>query len=250
MQKKYYIFILLLLGGIVSSFRAHAFFPIPIPLIGTDVANNGMDLKENITAIGEQLEQVQATYEKTKEELKSGKFGLDAIKNYANTMKSFDLKRIVPDLKVPKQFAPLLNKVDKYAETANKLYVSALSKEGQHMAQVKEHNRKRTELLQMNVSTMYARALATRVHLSSERKDLPDTNLEGKNTRELLQTNRALSEKIAKRWNEILFMEAQIAEYKATQILTRYSLSPEEAEERGVTEKENTGAGAEGGEGK
>ena len=246
MQKKYYIFILLLLGGMFSGYQAHAFFPIPIPLIGTDVANNGMDLKENITAIGEQLEQVQATYEKTKEELKSGKFGLDAIKNYANTMKTFDLKRVVPELKVPKQFAPLINDVNKYAESANKLYVNALSKKGQHMAQVTEHNRKRTELLQMNVSTMYAHALAARVHLASERENLPDTTLEGKNTRELLQTNRALSEKIAKRWNDILFMEAQIAEYKATQILTKYSLNPEEAEDRGMTEDKNTGEEGEG----
>lgn len=245
MQKKYYIFILLLLGGMFSGLRAHAFFPIPVPLIGTDVANNGMDLKENLTAIGEQLEQVQATYEKTKEELKSGQFGLDAIKTYANTMKSFDLKRIVPELKVPKEFAPLLNKVDKYAESANKMYVNAFSKVGQHTSQIKEHNRKRIELLQMNVTTMYARGLSTRVHLASEREDLPDTNLEGKNTRELLQTNRALSEKIAKRWNDIMFMEAQIAEYRATQILTKFSLNSEEAEDRGISENASSGEGGE-----
>lgn len=249
MSKKAYIFILLLLGGMVSAFRAHAFFPIPIPLIGTDVANNGMDLKENITAIGEQLEQAKATYEKTKEELKSGSFGFDAIKSYAQTMKSFDLKRIVPDLKVPKQLAPYLNKADKAAEAVNKLYVNTFSEKGKHMSQIKEHNRKRTELLQMNVSTMYAHALAARVHLASER-DLPDVSLEGKNTRELIQTNRALSEKLAKRWNDILFMEAQISEYKASQILTKYSLSEEEAAERGLTDDKAAEDSKKEGEGK
>lgn len=249
MSKKAYIFILLLLGGMVSAFRAHAFFPIPIPLIGTDVANNGMDLKENITAIGEQLEQAKATYEKTKEELKSGSFGFDAIKSYAQTMKSFDLKRIVPDLKVPKQLAPYLNKADEAAGAINKLYVNTFSEKGQHMSQIKEHNRKRTELLQMNVSTMYAHALAARVHLASER-DLPDVSLEGKNTRELIQTNRALSEKLAKRWNDILFMEAQISEYKASQILTKYSLSEEEAAERGLTDDKAAEDSKKEGEGK
>lgn len=235
MSKKAYIFILLLLGGVVFSSRAHAFFPIPIPLIGADAANNGMDLKENMTALGEALEQAKATYEKTKEELKSGQFGFDAIKSYAQTMKSFDLKRVVPELKVPKQLAPLLNKADEAAATANKYYVNAFSKIGKHTAQVKEHERKRTELLQLNISTMYAHAMAVRVHLASER-DLPEVSLEGKNTRELIQTNRALSEKIAKRWNDILFMEAQISEYKASQILTKYSLSEEEAADRGIAD--------------
>ena len=112
------IFILLLLGGILCSAKAFAFFPIPVPLIGTDVANNTMDLGENLNAIGEQVEQVQTTIEKTREEIKSGSFGFDAIKGYTESLKAMDIKKMVPELKLPKQLAPLINKADAAAAAA------------------------------------------------------------------------------------------------------------------------------------
>lgn len=235
MPKHIKIFILLLLGGIFYSIKAFAFFPIPIPLIGTDVANNTMDLGENLNAIGEQAEQIQATINKTVEEVKSGKFGFDAIKGYAESIKAMDIKRMVPEIKLPKELAPLINKADKAAAVANKLYTNAYSEKGNHTEQAKNHARKRTELLQLSVGAMYAHALATRVHLAKER-ELPDASLENKNTRELIQANRALSEKITKRWNDILFMEAQIAEYRATQVLTGFNLTAKQAADRGITE--------------
>lgn len=103
------------------------------------------------------------------------------------------------------------------------------------MEQAKINARKRTELLQMNAAAMYAHALAARVHLAKER-ELPDVSLENKNTRELIQANRALSEKMVKRWNDILFMESQIAEYRSTQVLTGFVLTAQQAAERGITE--------------
>ncbi len=239
------IFILLLLGGILCSAKAFAFFPIPVPLIGTDVANNTMDLGENLNAIGEQVEQVQTTIEKTREEIKSGSFGFDAIKGYTESLKAMDIKKMVPELKLPKQLAPLINKADAAAAAANALYANTYSEKGNHMEQAKINNRKRTELLQMNVAAMYAHALAARVHLAKER-ELPEVSLENKNTRELIQANRALSEKMAKRWNDILFMESQITEYRSTQILTGFVLTAQQAAERGITEDKNDTTEGEG----
>ena len=83
----------------------------------------------------------------------------------------------------------------------------------------------------MNVSAMYAHALATRVNLAQER-ELPETTLESENTREIIQGNRAMAEKIVKRLNDIVFMESQINEYKATQIMTKITLDSQMAAER------------------
>lgn len=244
MSKHLKIFILLLAGGMLSVSQAVAFFPIPIPLIGADVANNTMDLGENLNAIGEQAEQIQTTINKTIEEAKSGSFGFDAIKSYSEQLKTMDISRMVPKIALPSQLAPIINKADEAAAKVNELYTVTYTEGGKHSEEAKINNIKTTELLQMNVSSMYAHALATRVHLAKERK-LPDATLENKDTRELIQANRALSEKIAKRWNDILLMETQIAEYKATLIQTAIVLSPEDAKERGINKESNSSTAGE-----
>lgn len=222
------------LFGVLSISPAHAFFPIPVPLIGNDIANNVADLGENLNAIGEQVEQVEATLQKTREEIKSGNFGFDAIKNYTETLKKIDLNRLVPSTIAPKEVAENINDGDKAAQAVEKVYLNTYSDAGNHMEQARQNRQKQIELLQMNVSSMYAHALATRVNMAKER-DLPETTLDSKNTREILQGNRAMAEKIVKRLNDILFMEAQITEYKATQILTKITLDSETAAERNLT---------------
>lgn len=228
------IIILSLIIGSLSAFPARAFFPIPVPLIGNDIANNAADLGENLNAIGEQAEQIEATIQKTIEEVKSGSFGFDAIKSYAETIKKIDLPRLIPEIKSPKGVAENVNDADKASAAIGDLYLNTYSEEGNHMEQAKENRQKQTELLQMNVSAMYAHALATRVNLAKER-EMPETTLDSENTREIIQGNRAMAEKIVKRWNDILFMESQIAEYKATQILTSITLDSEKTAARNNT---------------
>ena len=217
--------------GSLSAFPVQAFFPIPIPLIGTDVANNAADLVENLNAAGEEVEQEIATLQKTIEQAKSGDFGSEAIKSFTETLKKIEVPRLVPATKAPAGVAENINDVDKASEAIGNLYVNTFSEEGNHMEQAKKNRQKQTELLQMNVSAMYAHALATRVNLAKER-DLPETTLDSKNTREILEGNRAMAEKIVKRWNDILFMESQIAEYESTQILTSITLNSEETAEK------------------
>lgn len=233
MLKTIKIFLYSMVTEILIISAAQAFFPIPIPLIGSDLANNVADWGENLNAAGEEIEQTQATIQKTIEQVKSGSFGLDAIKGYANTINSISLDRIVPDIQLPGAFSKDVNNQDKMSEAVTDVYTNTLSPDGNHMAQAQENKRRRTELLQMNVSAMYAHALANRVNLAQER-EMPATTLESKNTREILQSNRALSEKIAKRWNEILFMESQQAEYNATKILTGIHLDSERASELNI----------------
>ena len=223
--------------GTISSFEAEAFFPIPAPIIGTDVANNSADLVENLNALGEQAEQLQATYEKTVEEIKSGNFGFDAIKKYKENLEKINLSRLVPQTQAAKGVGENINDPDKAAEAVENVYLNTFSEEGNHMEQAKKNRQKQIELLQMNVSSMYAHALATRVNLAKER-EMPETTLDSENTREILQSNRAMSEQILKRFNDILFMEAQIAEYKATQILGVITLDSETAAERQANKPE------------
>lgn len=225
------IIILSLIIGSLSAFPVRAFFPIPVPLIGSDIANNAADLVENLNAIGEQAEQIEATIQKTVEEVKSGSFGFEAIKNYSETLKKIDLPRLIPATQSPKDVAKNINDADKASAAIGNLYLNTFSEEGNHMEQAKANRQKQMELLQMNVSAMYAHALATRVNLAKER-EMPETTLDSKNTREIIQGNRAMAEKIVKRWNDILFMEAQIAEYKSTQILTSITLDSEKTSTR------------------
>lgn len=212
----------MILSGLISVSSARAFFPIPVPLIGNDIANNAADLGENLNAIGELYEQTEATVQKATEEIKSGDFGFGAIKNYVDTVKKISIDKILADVQAPDEIAKDINDTDKTSKTISNMYVNGLSAENQ-MEQVKQNQQKRTELLQMNVASMYAHALATRVHLAKER-EMPETTLDSENTREILQGNRAMAEKIVKRWNDILFMEAQNAEYEATKILTNITL--------------------------
>lgn len=220
--------------GSLSVSPAKAFFPIPVPIIGVDIANNAADLVEDLNALGEQAEQIQATLQKTIEEAKSGSFGFEAIKTYKETLKKIDVSRLIPSIKAPSGVAENINDVDKASAAIGDLYLNTYSESGNHMEQAKKNRQKQIELLQMNVAAMYAHALATRVNLAKERA-LPDTTLDSKNTREILQGNRAMAEKIVKRWNDILFMESQMAEYRSTQVLTSITLDSQKTAARNNT---------------
>ncbi len=212
---------------------ADALFPFVVPLVGTDVANNVADLAENMTAVATSLEQQMATFRKMSEELKSGSFGFDAIFKYAATLEAIDLSRVIPEIKMPKQVGEKINDPDATAKNVANVYVNSYSEKGGHMDEAKRNRQKRLELLQANVSSMYAHALATRFHLAEERK-MPDTTLKSENTREIVQSIRAMQQKTTKRWNEILFMEAQIAEYEASKLATIITLDSQEAKEQGI----------------
>lgn len=218
---------------ICHSKSADAFFPFPVPLFGTDVANNVADLYENTIATADEIEQQQATFRKLSEEASSGTFGYKALAKYNDTLKTIDIERTIPKTKAPKQIADNINDPDATSKNVANLYVNSYSEKGGHTEEAKRNSKKRLELLQANVSAMYAHALATRFHLAKERK-MPDTTLETKDTREIIQSIRAMKQKTTKRWNEILFMEAQIAEYQASKLATIVKLSSKEAKEQNI----------------
>ncbi len=224
------IIAIIFVGSLFAS-AANAFFPFPVPLFGVDLGNNAADIGENLNAIGEKAEQAQATIQKTVEEVKSGSFGFNAIKSYTETLQKINLSRAIPKIQLPSGLSKNVNDGDQTSAAVENVYLNTYSEEGNHMEQAKKNRQKQTELLQMNVAAMYAHALATRVNLAKQR-DLPETTLDSKDTREILQSNRAMSEQILKRWNDILFMEAQIVEYEATQMLTKITLDSETAAER------------------
>lgn len=222
---------------IMPSKEVYAFFPIPIPLIGTDIPNNATDLIENINATAEVVEEEAQNVQKTIESAKSGQFGLLPIESFKSTLNSINIDRIVPEIELPEGLAKNINNSEKATQSVKNTYIGTFTEGGDHMQEAKINNLKRTELMHMNIAALYAHALAIRVNLAKER-EMPETELKQENTREILQANRAVEDKILKRWNEILFMEAQIAEYKSTKKLAGTVLTPEQAEDRGV----NSGA--------
>lgn len=223
---------------LILSKKVCAFFPIPIPLIGTDIPNNAVDLMENITTTAEVVEEEAQNVQKTIESAKSGQFGLLPIESFKSTLNSINIDRIVPEIELPEGLAKNINNSEKATQSIKNTYIGAFTEGGDHMQEAKINNLKRTELMHMNIAAMYAHALATRVNLAKER-EMPATELTQENTREILQANRAVEDKILKRWNEILFMEAQIAEYKSTKKLAGTVLTAEQAEERGVNPGED-----------
>ena len=56
------------------------------------------------------------------------------------------------------------------------------------------------------------------------------SEIDTKNSREILQANRALMEKMAKRLNDIYFMESQILEYDVSIPLATFEVNTTEEE--------------------
>lgn len=218
---------------LLLSKEGYAFFPIPIPIIGVDIPNNAADLVENINVTAEVVEEEAQNLQKTIEKAKSGEFGLLPIEKFKETLAAINIDRLIPKIELPEGLAKNINNIDKASQSVKNTYIAAFTEDGDHMKEAKIHNIKRTELMHLNISALYAHALATRVNLAKERK-MPEKELQRDNTRDILQANRAIEDKILKRWNEILFMEAQIAEYRATKKLAGTTLNPYVAEERGV----------------
>lgn len=213
--------------------KAYAFFPIPVPLIGADIANNSADMVENVNAVAEKVEEGKQAVQKTIEEAKSGKFGLGAIKSYTKTLSSINLNRMVPEVQLPCGLGKNVNNSDKLAQSVKNNYIGTISEDGDQMQDAKINELKRTEVMQENISSLYAHALATRVNLAKER-EMPETELKSENTREIIQSNRAISDKMLKRWNDMLFMVAQIDEFDSSKELTTITLEPEKVDDFGV----------------
>lgn len=225
MSGHFRIFVMLLSGGLVISSAAEAFFPFPSPLTGKDPANLALDKVENLTAKLEDAEQKLATAQKEIEEAKAGAFGpLAQIKGYTEALKGLDIKKAVPKLEMPDFLGKNTNNKDKMAAEAEKNLVVKYDETGNQNAVIDAQNLKRTEILQNNIATLYAHALATRTNLAKER-ELPPMEVNAESAREVLAATRALTESMARRYNDILFMEAQILEFNTAGEVTDISLS-------------------------
>ena len=66
--------------------------------------------------------------------------------------------------------------------------------------------------------------MATRTNLAKER-ELPPMEVNSESAREILAATRALTESMARRYNDILFMEAQILEFNSAGEVTDISLN-------------------------
>ena len=221
------IFTMLLCSGLMMSSTANAFFPFPSPLTGKDPANLALDKVENLTAKLEDAEQEIASAQKKIEETKAGAFGpLAQVKGYAEALKGLDIKKAVPKLEMPDFLGSNTNNKDKMAAEVEKNLVIKYDEAGNQNAAIDEQNLKRTEILQNNVSTLYAHALATRTNLAKER-ELPPMEVNSESAREILAATRALTESMARRYNDILFMEAQILEFNSAGEVTNISLNKE-----------------------
>lgn len=222
-----------LLGcSLLISTPAEAFFPFPSPMFGKDPANLALDKVENLTAKLEDAEQQLATAQKKIEETKAGAFGLEAVKSYKAVMNSVDIEKVAPKVDMPDFIGKNTNNKDKMANEAEKNLVLKYDQTGNQNAAIDAQNLKRTELLQESIATLYSHALATRTNLAKEREKEP-LEVDAENAREILSATRALTESIAKRYNDILFMEAQILEFNTAGEVTNVSLSKETTEKTG-----------------
>lgn len=233
MSKKNKIILSVSTISLILCAKAYAFFPIPVPLIGADIANNSADMVENVNAVAEKVEEGKQAVQKTIEEAKSGKFGFDAIKSYTKTLNSINLNRMVPEVQLPCGLGKNVNNSDKLAQSVKNNYIGTISEDGDQMRDAKINALRRTEIMQENISSLYAHALATRVNLAKER-EMPETELKTENTREIIQSDRAVYDKMLKRWNDMLFMVAQIDEFDSSKELTTITLEPEKFDQFGV----------------
>lgn len=209
--------------------RANIFFPVlTVALLLSfqaralkDAANLALDKLEKGTSEAETLLEAKAEADKKIEKIKSGDFGIDALDAFKDSMAKIDIPRKMPDLKIPDQIGKNLKNADKTGEAVNEMMVPVYGK-GKDSEVAYKKNRMRTEIQQNNIATLYAHALATRTNLIKERA-IPADEVSQENSRELLQAARAFDNKTAMRINDILFMEAQIAEFEGTQFLTTVS---------------------------
>lgn len=217
MQVRTNIFISVLTLALMMSSPAYAL---------KDAANLALDKLEKTTSAMETIEEGVAEAQKTVESAKSGAFGLDAIAGFDSVLEQIDIPKTLPKLEMPGDIAKNLNNADKTGDAVNKVMVPVYGN-GKDSQVAYEQNRKRTEIQQNNISTLYAHALATRTNLAKERA-IKAKKISQKDTRELLQAARGLNHKTAMRINDILFMEAQIVEFEGTQFLTTVRGKPGE----------------------
>lgn len=222
MQIRSYIFIPALAIALLLSFRANAL---------KDAANLALDKLEKGASALETVAEAKAEAEKKIESIKSGSFGIDAAKSFTSTINKIDLPKAAPKLSVPGDIGKNLSNADKTGEAVDKAMVPVYGK-GKDSEVAYQQNRKRVEMQQNNISTLYSHALASRANLAKER-DIPAESVSQQDSRELLQASHAFVNKTAKRVNDILFMEAQIAEFESTEFLTTVRNQAEEDDTQG-----------------
>lgn len=220
------IFFLVLFIGISVSFSAFAL---------KDSANLALDKLEMATNELEALEETKLEIQKEMESIKAGVMGpLNAVKGFGDAVKNLDIDRIKATVKEQVDLAKNAKNKEKLADKIEETMVPVYGK-GHDSDVAYEQKRKRTELLQNHIADLYAHALVTRALIGKER-DKEDSPITQENARELINANRALVTKINKRYNDILFMEAQLLEFETTNEMTTYQ---KKANDEETTEGEN-----------
>lgn len=224
MNARFKTFIFGLSLTLLLSFPAHAL---------KDSANLALDKAESMVNDLELIDEVKLEFEKTAESIKAGIMGpFDVLKGMAEGLKNLDPDKMMAAIQAQADLAKDLKNPEKTSENVDKLMIPVYG-DGNDSTIAYLQNRKRTEMQQNNIATLYGHAMATRAHIAIARdKEPKKVSLD--NARKLVNANRAVATQIAKRYNDILFMESQITEFEATQILTTINrqLSDEEKEAR------------------
>lgn len=224
MNARFKTFIFGLSLTLLLSFPAHAL---------KDSANLALDKAESMVNDLELIDEIKLEFEKTAESIKAGIMGpFDVLKGMAEGLKNLDPDKMMAAIQAQADLAKDLKNPEKTSDNVGNLMVAVYG-DGNDSTIAYLQNRKRTEMQQNNIATLYGHAMATRAHIAIARdKEPKKVSLD--NARKLINANRAVATQIAKRYNDILFMEAQITEFEATQILTTINrqLSDEEKEAR------------------
>lgn len=226
MRLRAHIFFLTVFIGVSVSFSAYAL---------KDVANLVLDKLEMATNEVEALEELKLQVQKEMESIKAGVMGpLNAVKGFGDAVKNLDLDRVKATVTEQVNLAKNAKNKEKLTEAIEETMVPVYGK-GRDSDVAYEQKRKRMELLQNYVSELYAHALATRALIGKEREK-ENAPITQENARELINANRALVTKINQRYNDILFMEAQLLEFEATSDMTSFKKMAGDEE---TTEGEN-----------
>lgn len=145
---------------------------------------------------------------------KLGEMGRSAHKYYDTLFRHLRQKRKLNFLDVPSFLKGAVNSVDEAEKVVMAQYIPFYDKNDMNHAKLQE--RKNTEAKQTLATDLYAKSYTLRNYLAKERLD-PAPIPQPENTRELIETGRAYTEKTIQRFNDVLMMEATLLDYENSQ---------------------------------
>lgn len=208
MRYYFYIFIFLLLAvSIPSGARA---------LIIMDAATKVEDVVEMTIEVIKTLDEKMIALEAKQRDQKLGEMGRGAQRYYDTLFRELRKDRKLNFLDVPSFLAGSVNSIDKAEKEIKEKYIAVFDKNDTAISQLQ--SRLNNEIEQNLAVDTYTKAYTLRNHLARERQNaVPVPKPE--NTRELIETGRAYTEKTIQRFNDVLVMETFLLDFENTEVL-------------------------------